>query len=125
MNIFSNLKIRIEKLRRAPVGTYVYIRKNEQFPEGTLGKIISYNTFQSEYQITTKVQSELSPSNVYILENEETGFKVLEEEFNNGEFVKYSDVEVIDFEPKKRFLGYIVKTLLIVGMGLLVATEVL
>jgi len=115
-NKLNNLRWWYERRTRLPIGSNVYVRKNEKFPDGTLGKVISYNTFQSEYQITTKVQSELSHSNPYILENEETGFKVLEEEFNNGEFVPYNQVELIDLEPRN-VVDYLTSPVALLALG--------
>lgn len=128
-NYFINLLFKLDRKLRLPMGSLVYVRKCEQFPEGTLGKIISYNTPQREYHITTKVQSVLSPSNPYILESED-GFKVLEEEFENGEFIKYNMAEVIDLEPENRLykfisspVGLLATSLLIFCTGGLVALE--
>ena len=115
-NKLNNLRWWYERRTRLPIGSNVYVRKNEKFPDGTLGKVISYNTFQSEYHITTKVQSELSHSNPYILENEETGFKVLEEEFNNGEFVPYNQVELIDLEPRN-VVDYLTSPVALLALG--------
>lgn len=129
INHLKDLLHKLDSYFRLPLGTIIYVRKCEQFPEGTLGKIISYNSPQREYHITTVAQSKESPSNPYILESED-GFKVLEEEFENGEFIKYNMAEAIDLEPENRLykfisspVGLLATSLLIFCTGGLVALE--
>lgn len=105
--------------RRVPVGTLVYVKKCEKFPEGLLGKVISYNTFQCEYQVTTKLNSIPSPTNPYILENEETGLKVTQEEFDNNEFIRFEDAQVVDFEPIPPVIKFLNGSVAKVAMGVL------
>ena len=128
-NYFINLLFKLDRKLRLPIGTYIYVKKCDQFPKGTLGKIISYNTPEREYHITTEVQSKVSSNNPYILESND-GYKVTQEEFDNGEFIKYNMAEVIDLEPENQLykfisspVGLLATSLLIFCTGGLVALE--
>lgn len=115
--IFQNIIKPYDKKTRLPIGSYVSIRKSEKFPNGQLAKVISHNTPQREYHITTKVQSEQSSSNpIYLVSN--SGYPVLKEEFDHGEFVPYSEAEEIVLEPRKA-IDYLTSPVGLLALGVL------
>jgi len=109
MKKYSKLDVLLIKLRnkfRHPLGTVVYVRKSEQFPRGFVGRVISHNTFECEYQVTSVINPEINMSNPYILESND-GFKVSQEEFDNTEFIHYADAEVIDLEAQSQVVKFL------------------
>lgn len=70
----------------------------KEFPEGAVVLIMSHNTPEKQYQVTSLLDSKPTQKNPYILENEETGFKITKEQFDTGEFVDYNLVEPFTFE---------------------------
>ena len=115
--IFNKILIPYDKKTRLPIGSYVSIRKCEKFPEGKLAKVISHNTPQREYHITTKVDSIPSSSNPYILESN-SGYKITQEEFDNGEFIQYDLADEIVLEPRKA-VDYLTSPVGLLALGVL------
>ena len=136
MKKFSKLDLFLierSKKTRLPLGSLIYAKKDKLFPKGIIGKVISYNTFECEYHITTVLNSIASNMNPYILENEENGFKITQEEFDNAEFVRYKDAVEIDLEPelpvvkflKESIIAKLALGVLLMGSGALIALEFL
>ena len=115
--ILNKILIPYDKKTRLPIGSYVSIRKSERFPDAQLAKVISHNTPQREYHVTTKVQSKQSSSNpIYLKSN--SGYAVLKEEFDHGEFVHYSEAEEIVLEPRKA-IDYLTSPVGLLALGVL------
>jgi hypothetical protein len=106
--------------KRAPVGTRVIVKECEKFPEGFIGKIISHNTFECEYQITPILESKRSPNNPYILEHED-GLMVTEEEFHAAEFIPYELTEVPVYKAPHPVVIFLTGPIGLFAVGLLLA----
>lgn len=103
-------------------GQFGFIRADKErpvYPEGVVVLIMSHNPHENEYQVTDLVKDTANHANPYILENEETGFKITKEQFDTGEFVPYDIVEPIDLSYQNPVIKFLQGTVAKAAIGVL------
>ena len=104
-------------------GYYGLVRADldrKEYPHGAVLLIMSHNTHEKQYQVTDVLDSIATNINPYILENEETGFKITKEQFDTGEFLPYNMVEPFTFEPELTVVKFLRSTVGIISLNVLV-----
>lgn len=72
---------------------------NTPYAEGKVTRVLSFNRFEAQIQVTHVLDNTGTAQNPYILESE-CGYKVTREEFENAEFVHERYIRPVDFGPK-------------------------
>ena len=107
------------KIKQGQFGFIRADKKRREYPEGAVVLIMSHNTPEKQYQVTDLVKDEATTTNPYILENEETGFKVTKDQFDSAEFVPYNIVKPIDLSYKSPVVEFLEGAVAKVAMGVL------